>query len=102
MEDAMLLVRDVFTCKPGKSRQLAEKFKKASPVFERMDGFKSPRVLLDYVANYWTVVLEAEVTSLEDFEKHMQTYASRPEVREALDGYMDLVEEGRREIYRIV
>lgn len=98
----MLLVRDVFYCKPGKSRQLAEKFKKASPVFEKMDGFKSSRVLLDYVANYWTVVLEAEVESIEEFERHMQTYASRPEVREALDGYMDLVLEGKREIYKVV
>lgn len=98
----MLLIRDVFRCKPGKSRQLAEKFKKASPVFEKMDGFKHPRVLLDYVTSYWTVILEAEVDSLEEFERHMESYASRPEVRQALEGYMDLVEEGRREIYRIV
>jgi hypothetical protein len=98
----MLLIRDVFRCKPGKSRELAEKFKKAAPVFEKMDGFKGQRVLLDYIADYWTVVLEAEVESLGEFEKHMQTYASRPEVRAAMDGYMDLVEEGRREIYRVV
>jgi hypothetical protein len=32
----------------------------------------------------------------------MRDYASRPEVREALDGYMELVEEGYRGIYRIV
>ena len=36
------------------------------------------------------------------FEDHMQTFSSRPEVRQALDGYMDLVEGGHREIYRIL
>jgi heme-degrading monooxygenase HmoA len=98
----MLLVRDVFRCKPGKSRQVAEMFKKAIPSMEKMDGFRSPRVMLDFVAEYWTVVLESEVDSLGRFEEHMASFGSRPEVREALAGYMDLVEGGSREIYKIV
>jgi heme-degrading monooxygenase HmoA len=102
MEQVMILIRDVFRCKPGKSRELAEKFKKAAVVFEKMDGFKGQKVLLDYVAEYWTVVLEAEAESLAEFEKHMQTYASRPEARAAMEGYMELVEGGKREIYRVV
>ncbi len=98
----MLLVRDVFRCKPGKSRQVAEMFKKTISSMEKLDGFRNPRVMLDLVANYWTVVLESEVDSLERFESHMTAFSSRPEVREALAGYMDLVEGGEREIYKIV
>jgi hypothetical protein len=32
----------------------------------------------------------------------MASYGSRPEVREAMAGYLDLVEGGHREIFRIV
>jgi hypothetical protein len=71
-------------------------------IIEKLDGFRNPRVMLDYVAEYWTVVLESEVDSLERFESHMADFSSRPEIREALTGYMELVEEGGREIYKIV
>ena len=33
---------------------------------------------------------------------HMRNFGSRPEVKEALQGYMDLVDGGHREIYKIV
>jgi heme-degrading monooxygenase HmoA len=98
----MLLIRDVFRCKPGKSRQVAEMFKKTVSSMEKLDGFRNPRVMLDLVTDYWTVVLESEVDSLEKFETHMAAFSNRPEVREALAGYMDLVEGGTREIYRLV
>jgi hypothetical protein len=98
----MYLVRDVFRCKPGNSRALAEKFKMAMSSMEKVDGFKNGRVMVDAVAEYWTVVLQAEVDSLEMFESHMKTFSSRPEIKEALAGYMDLVEEGHREIYRLI
>jgi heme-degrading monooxygenase HmoA len=98
----MYLIRDVFRCKPGKAGELARRFKQTVPSMEQEDGFRNCRVLVDYVATYWTVVLQAEVEELTQFERHMQSYGSRPEVREALDGYMELVQEGYREIYRIV
>jgi hypothetical protein len=39
---------------------------------------------------------------LEKFNGHMRNFSARPEVRKALEGYMDLVERGHREIYRIL
>jgi hypothetical protein len=98
----MFVVRDVFRCKPGKARELAERFKKTLPSAEQHDRFTNCRVLADVVADYWTVVLECDFEHLEDFERHMNEFSSRPEVRAALEGYMDLVSEGRREIYRVV
>lgn len=98
----MLLIRDVFRCKPGKARQVAEMFKATITSMEEHDGFKNCRVMVDYVANYWTVVLQAEVESIEMFDGHMHSFGSREEVRTALAGYLDLVEGGHREIYRIV
>jgi hypothetical protein len=98
----MFLIRDVFRCKPGKARILAEKFKETIPSMERDDGFRNCRVMTDVVGTYWTVVLQAEVDSLAKFEGHMRGFGARPEVQKALEGYMDLVEGGHREIYRIV
>ncbi len=98
----MFLIRDVFRCKPGKARALAEKIKAAIPSMEREDGFRNCRVMMDAVATYWTVVLQAEVDSLDAFEGHLRDFGSRADARAALEGYMELVEGGQREIYRMV
>ena len=66
-----------------------------------MKGFVSARVLIDYVTSYWTVVLEIEVQSLADFERQMDEYSASPEFREAMKGYMDEVDGGHREIFKI-
>jgi hypothetical protein len=98
----MFLIRDVFRCKPGKAKDLAGRFKQLIPTMQRDDGFTNVKVMVDAVANYWTVVLEAECESLSDFETHMNEFGQRAEVREVMTGYMDLVDGGHREIYRIV
>lgn len=98
----MYLIRDVFRCKPGKAGELARRFKETIPSMEREDGFRNCRVMVDFVTTYWTVVLQAEVADLGEFEGHMKSYGSRPEVQRIMAGYMDLVDGGHREIYRIV
>ena len=98
----MYKVRDVFRCKPGKAKELVTRFKAVIPSMEKDDGFKHVQLMVDAVAEYWTVVLEAEFEALEQFERHMSEFGSRPEVREAMSGYMDLVDGGHREIWRIV
>ena len=98
----MFLIRDVFRCKPGKAGALAKMFLKTVPSMETEDGFRNVRVMTDYVATYWTVVLQAEVEDIAKFDGHMKNFSARPEVKEAMAGYMDLVDGGHREIYRIV
>jgi hypothetical protein len=97
----MYVVRDVFRCKPGHSKSVAEKFKKSFALMEKTQGGGSARVLVDYVTNYWTVVMEIEVESLAEFERQMTEYSSSVEFRELMKGYMDEVEGGHREIFRI-
>jgi quinol monooxygenase YgiN len=98
----VFVIRDVFRCKPGQAKALAEILRRAIPAFEREDGFRNSRVMVDAVAGYWTVVLEADIDSLAAFEGHLLGAGSRPEVRRLMAGYMDLVEGGHREIYRLV
>ena len=97
----MYKVRDVFRCKPGKAKELVARLKQTIASTEREDGFRNSQVLVDVVADYWTVVWEAEFESLSQFEQHMAEYGNRAEVREAMAGYMELVDGGHREIWRI-
>ena len=98
----MYVVRDVFRCKPGHSKSIAERFKKSFSLMQKMKGFVSARVLVDYVTSYWTVVLEAEVESLAEFERQMTEYSNSKEFRKIMKGYMDEVDGGHREIFKIV
>ena len=98
----MYKVRDVFRCKPGKAKELVARLKQTIASTEREDGFRNSQILVDFVADYWTVVWEAEFESLRHFEQHMAEYGNRAEVREAMAGYMELVDSGHREIWRIV
>jgi len=63
-------------------------------------GFKRPRMMTDAVAGYWTVVIETELEQLIDWEKG-EGFTSKPEVKEIMEGYGDLVETGYREIFKI-
>ncbi|MCB0720897.1 MAG: hypothetical protein KDC73_06245 [Ignavibacteriae bacterium] len=98
----MLRIREVFYCKPGQAKNLVEKFKKAGDVMEKAGGFSGMKIMVDYIATYWTVILETDVESIDEFEKGMAEYAGNMEVQNAMDGYMDLVEGGRREVFRIM
>ena len=98
----MYVVRDIFRCKPGKAKDLVAKFKQTFESMEKNDGFSNIRVMVDAVADYWTVVVESDVATLDEFERHSREFGTRPEVRAAMEGYMDLVEGGRREIWRIM
>jgi hypothetical protein len=95
----MYLIRDTFQCNPGKAKELVKKFKQTIPFMEQ-HNFKNVRILTDVVSNYWTVVLEGEVSSLAEFE-NQRGFTSQPKVKEIMAGYMDLVEGGKREIYFI-
>jgi hypothetical protein len=98
----MLLVRDVFRCKPGQAGELARRLKQMAESMSRDDGFDNCRVMVDLVTTYWTVVMQAEVPDLATFERHMAEYPKREDLRAAMSGYMDLVEGGHREIFRMV
>jgi hypothetical protein len=94
----MYLIREVFQTKPGKAKELVKKFKQAAPFFEKQ-GMSNTKIMTDIVGNYWTVVIESEVKDLGDFAKEVRSATSEPELEKIMQGYMDLVEGGRREIY---
>src|SRR4051794_1109640 len=94
----MYLIRELFQCKPGKAKELVKIFKKAMPFMEK-DGFKNGRVMTDFIASYWTVVITYEIERLDTFADNARSETADPKVAEIFKGYMDLVEGGKREVY---
>jgi hypothetical protein len=101
----MLRIREVMYCKPGKVRPMVEKFLAMSKLNEKL-GLGKMRIMTDFAAErYWTIVAEFDVASLQEFEEMMQGKGMTPEATKEMEalmtGYHDLVEFGKREIYRI-
>jgi hypothetical protein len=101
----MLLIREVMYCKPGQVRPLVEKFLAMSKLGKKV-GMPPMKIMTDVCAErYWTLVAEMEVGSLEEFEKMMQgggqSGEAMKEFEQIMQGYHELVEHGRREVYKI-
>ena len=97
----MYVIREVLHCKPGKVRPMAEKFKVISRELEGM-GQKPLRLLTDVTGEpFWTLVAEAQVERIDDFFRVEQELMADAALRTTMADYHDLVERGRREIYRI-
>ncbi len=101
----MLLIREIFYCKPGKVRPMVDKFLKMSSLNEQA-GWGKIRVMTDFAGErYWTIVSEMEVPSMQEFEDMMAGKGMTEEIgkqfEEIMKDYHDLVDHGRREIYKI-
>ena len=100
----MLLIREIMYCKPGKVRPMVDKFLKMNKLGEK-SSMPKMRIMTDLCAEqYWTIVAEMEVKSLEEFEGMMQGGGSESDQKEMeaiMKDYHDLVIRGRREIYKI-
>ena len=99
----MLIIREVFTAKPGQASKLAKLFKKG------FSGDSNARVMTDMAGDFNTVVIETQVKSLAEFEKQMEEYKSGkpdpkmdPKVAEEMSKYTEMYLTGRREIFQLV
>ena len=104
----MMLIRDIMYCKPGKVKPLVEKFLAMNALSEKM-GMPKMKIMTDFSAErYWTVVSEMEVPNLQEFDdmmsgkgKYQPDAETTKKFEEAMKGYHDLVDKGRREIYKL-
>ena len=101
----MYLIRDVMYCKLGKVRPLLEKMKGMAKLGEGKMGWGKMRLFTDLSAErYWTLVTEFEVPDLATFEKMDSMQGSPEDMKEMerlMSGYHDLVDHGKREIYKV-
>jgi hypothetical protein len=100
-ECVMYVIREVLNCKPGKVRPMVEKFRNISKVLEEM-GQEPFRLLTDVTGEpFWTLVAEARTERVDDFFAIEQKLMENGTLRQIMSDYHDLVDSGRREIYRV-
>ena len=97
----MYIIRDVLNCKPGKVRPLMDRFRTLSAALEKT-GRPPLRLLTDVSGEpFWTLIAEVSVGTVDEFFSVEETLMGDEAVRNAMSGYHELVESGRREIYRV-
>ncbi len=97
----MFMFREIMHCKPGKVRDVVGKFKALNAVIKQM-GFQPFRLYTDLSGGqFWTMVAESEVESLDAFWAMEEKVMANPEAQKAMAGYHDLIVSGGREVYRV-
>jgi hypothetical protein len=97
----MYVIREVLNCRPGKVRDMVEKFRGISSALKEM-GQEPLRVLTDVTGEpFWTIVAEAKVETVDEFFALERRLMANEALRETMGDYHDLIDHGRREIYRV-
>ena len=96
----MIIVHDIFICKPGNASKLAKKFKDA------MKGNKElVHIMTDMTGQFNKVVMVSKYENLTDYEKSFESFMQNTEemkkMTEAMAGYQDMYLTGSREIYKV-
>ena len=63
----MYVMQATFKAKPGEAQALADKITAAAGAVASDERVKGWRVLIDHVADFWTVVFEASFEDLDDY-----------------------------------
>jgi hypothetical protein len=96
----MFMSREVFHCHPGKAKEIVKLFREVSPLFKEF-GVSDVRVYTDISGeNYWTVVVEQEIASIDNLAEISRQTMSDPRIADRFKGYHEFVANGRREIYK--
>jgi len=96
----MIIVHDIFVCKPGFASKLAKKFK------EGMAGDKElVNIMTDLTGQYNRVIMVSQYANLAAFEESFEKYKHPDEemkkMMEAMEGYQEMYQTGGREIYQV-
>jgi hypothetical protein len=97
----MILVRDIFQLKFGRSREVREVWEQAKPIIAGV-GPASHRTLLDFTGPYYTFVLESTHASLAAYEQHLQGVLGNAAWKQWYARLVPLVDSGRREIFTVL
>jgi len=96
----MIIVHDIFICKPGQASKFAKLFKEVMA-----DNDSLVNIMTDMTGNYNKVVMVTQYESLTAYEQSFQKYSQDSEemktMKEKMKGYHDMYITGSREIYQV-
>ncbi len=96
----MILVHDIFICKPGNASKIAKLFKEWADVAPK----KNVSVMTDMTGQFHRVIVASSFDSLAAYEEEMKTMGQTPEEKAVMDKFKDMNEmyvSGSREIFKI-
>ena len=96
----MIIVHDIFICKPGNASKVAKMFKEA------MSGNNElVNIMTDMTGQYNKVIMVTKYDNLsayeESFKKYMENSEEMKKMQETMKGYHDMYLTGSREIYQV-
>ena len=97
----MIVVRNVFRLKFGKSREAVAVWKENFAKNRKMFG-DNARLLTDLVGDFYTLVLEMSFDSLAAYHESSRSVMDDPQWHESYQKFAALVESGYREIFTVV
>lgn len=96
----MIIVHDIFVCKPGNASKVAKMFKTAT-----QGSSEVTNIMTDLTGQYNRVIMVSQYENLGAFEKSFEKYKTNSEemkkMTEAMAGYTDMYMTGSREIYQV-
>ena len=96
----MIIVHDIFICKPGNASKMAKMFKEAMSDFPEVQN-----IMTDMTGDFNKVVMVSKYDSLtayeESFKKFMEDSEEMKKMKEKMKGYHDMYLTGSREIYQV-
>jgi heme-degrading monooxygenase HmoA len=96
----MIIVHDIFVCKPGNASKMAKMFKQAMQGNDEVVN-----IMTDLSGSFNRVIMVSKYENLaafeESFEKYKQNTDEVKKMTEAMAGYQDMYLTGSREIYQV-
>ena len=96
----MIVVHDIFICKPGNASKIAKLFKEWSDVVPK----KNVHVMTDMTGQYHRVVIASSFDSLAAYEEEQKTMGQTPGEQRVMEKFKDMNEmyvSGSREIFKV-
>jgi predicted translin family RNA/ssDNA-binding protein len=96
----MIIVHDIFICKPGNASKLAKLFKEVMA-----DNQELVNIMTDMTGQYNRVVMVSKYDSLTAYEQSWEKYKEQTEemkkMQEKMAGYHEMYLSGSREIFQV-
>jgi hypothetical protein len=96
----MIIVHDIFICKPGNASKLAKLFKEVMG-----KNSETVNIMTDMTGQYNKVVTVTKYDNLTAYEQSWEKYKEESEemdkMREAMKGYHEMYLTGSREIFQV-
>lgn len=96
----MIIVHDIFVCKPGNASKVAKLFKEVMANDKHVT-----HIMTDMTGQYNRVIMVSKYENLTDYERSFEEYKNPTEEQKKqfakMEGYTEMYLTGGREIYQV-